>query len=81
MHVAELLQTSALLLRLFDVTLEYLKAKARSAFGWLYLSLNPFDKLFTSTVRKYAWRRREVPGKSDSTPDTLHSSVFSGNGR
>ena len=38
----ELLQTSALPLMLFDVTLEYLKAKARSAFGWVYLGLDLF---------------------------------------
>lgn len=56
-HVAELLQTSALPLMLFDVTLEYLKAKARSAFGWVYPSLDLLDKLFTSTARKCAWRR------------------------
>lgn len=37
MHVVELLQISALPLMLFDVTLKYLKAKARSAF-WLGLS-------------------------------------------
>lgn len=57
MHVVELLRTSALPLMLFDITVEYLKAKARSAFGWVYLSLDLFDKLFTSTARKYAWRR------------------------
>lgn len=42
MHVIDLLQTSALPLISFDFILEYLKAKARSVFGWVYLSLDLF---------------------------------------
>lgn len=38
----ELLQTSALPLMSFDLIIEYLKAKARSVFGWVYLSLDLF---------------------------------------
>lgn len=82
MHITQLMQTTALTLMLFDPSPEYLKAYARSSiFGWVYLILDLSDKHFVSTARKYAWRRWEVPGKSDSTPGTLPSAVFSGNGR